>query len=133
AAAARVPRLRDRSERFAVFMDLRRVRERAGRLLERRLWPREQADLHLLAGCLNALMGVAARRLGYPDAAGELIRAGWAHASAAGHRPLLAHLRFQQASGQYWCGNPAASRDLALSGLEDQPHGKGGARLPLQS
>ena len=32
-------------------------------------------------------MGVTANRLGYPDAAEELIRAGWAYANAIDHRP----------------------------------------------
>ena len=40
------------------------------------------AELHLMADCLNGLMAVTADNLGYPQAAEELIRAGWAYATA---------------------------------------------------
>jgi hypothetical protein len=132
ADVVRLAQLTDTGEPLAVFGDLRRVRERIYRVLDRRLWPREQSDLHFLLGCLNCLMGVAARRLGYPDAAEELMRAGWAHATAADHRPLMAHLRFQLSYGEYWRGRPVASRDLALSGLAYRSRGTGGAELHLQ-
>ena len=32
---------------------MRRVRDRIYRLLDRRVWPREQADLYFLLGCLH--------------------------------------------------------------------------------
>src|SRR5262249_61566230 len=102
------------------------------RVLATRVWPREQADLHFLLGCLNGLMGVAARRLGYLDAAEELTRAGWVHANAADHRPLMAHLRYSLCYVEYWRGRTSQSRDLALSGLEYVSQGKGRAQLHLQ-
>jgi transcriptional regulator with XRE-family HTH domain len=107
----------DIGEPFPVFLEMRRVRARIYRLLDLQLWPREQTDLYFLLGCLNGLMGLAADRLGYPDAAEELIRAGWAYGNAIDHRPLMATLRQQQAHVTYWRGNTRESRDLAASGL----------------
>jgi transcriptional regulator with XRE-family HTH domain len=128
----RLAHLTDTGEPFAVFLDMRRVRARIYRLLERRLWPREQTDLHFLLGCLNGLMGVAVNRLGYPDAAEELIRAGWAHANAIDHRPLLAQLRYEPSYVEYWRGRTRESRDLAASGLEYLSQGPAGGELHLQ-
>jgi transcriptional regulator with XRE-family HTH domain len=128
----RLSRLCDSATPLAAFADMRRVRNRIYRLLERRLWPREQTDLLFLLGCLNGLMGVTANRLGYPDAAEELIRAGWAHANAIDHRPLLAKLRSELSYVEYWRGRTRQSRDLAASGLEYLAHGPAGGELHLQ-
>ena len=86
----RLSRLSDIGDPFPRSLDMRRVRDRIYRLLDRRLWPREQTDLYFLLGCLNGLMGVPANRLGYPDAAEELNRAGFAYANAIDHGPLMA-------------------------------------------
>jgi len=128
----RLSHLTDTGEPFAVFLDMRRVRDRIYRLLNRRLWPREQADLYFLLGCLNGLMGVTAERLGYPDAAEELIRAGWAYATAIDHRPLLAQLRLELSYVVFWRGRTTESRDLATSGLEYLLQGPAGADLYLK-
>jgi tetratricopeptide (TPR) repeat protein len=111
---------------------MRRVRARVYRLLDRQLWPREQSDLYFLLGCLNGLMGVAAERLGYPEAAEELIRSGWAYANAIDHRPLLGQLRQQLSYVAYWRGRMRESRDLATSGLQYVGHGSPGANLQLK-
>ena len=42
--------------------------------LDRRQWPRDAAELYLLAGCLSALMAAAATNLGFPQDAEELTR-----------------------------------------------------------
>jgi tetratricopeptide (TPR) repeat protein len=131
ADVVRLSHLTDTGTPFPVFLDLRRVRARIHRLLDRRLWPREQTDLYFLLGCLNGLMGVTANRLGYPDAAEELIRAGWAYANAIDHRPLLAQLRYELSYVEYWRGRMLDSRDLATSGLEYLSVGPGGAELHL--
>lgn len=128
----RLSRLCDTAQPLTAFMDMRRIRNRIYRLLERRLWPREQTDLFFLLGCLNGLMGVTANRLGYPDAAEELIRSGWAHANAIDHRPLLAKLRSQLSYVEYWRGRTRRSRDLAASGLEYLAVGPAGGELQLQ-
>src|SRR6266571_2625873 len=80
-------------ETFGLFTEMRRVRNRITEALGRRQWPRDAAELYLLAGCLSALMAAAAVNLGYPEAAGELTRAGWAYATVIDHRPLMARLR----------------------------------------
>jgi hypothetical protein len=121
----------DIGEPFTVFLDMRRVRGRIYRLLDRRLWPREQTDLYFLLGCLNGLMGVAANRLGYPDSAEELIRAGSVYATAIDHRPLLAQLHYQLSYVAYWRGRFEESRDQAAGGLEYLSEGPPGAELHL--
>ena len=129
ADVARLARLSDTGEPFAVFLDMRRVRDRIYRLLDRRLWPREQTDLHFLLGCLNGLMGNTAIRLGYPDASEELIRAGWASAAAIDHRALRAWLRASLSWVMYWRGRFKEGRDLAADGLQYVSEGSPGADL----
>jgi tetratricopeptide (TPR) repeat protein len=111
---------------------MRRVRDRIYRLLDRRLWPGEQADLYFLLGCINELMGLAANRLGYPDAAEELIRAGWAYANAIGHNALRGMLRARLSYVMYWRGWYSESRDLATDGLRYASRGPLGAGLHLE-
>jgi hypothetical protein len=98
-------------------LDLRRVRERVYRLLDRHLWPGEQSELYFCLGVINGLMGLAADHLGYPESAEELVRSGWAYALAIDHRPLMAKLRLQLSTAAYWRGMPLRSRDLAADGL----------------
>jgi hypothetical protein len=129
ADVARLSRLSDTGEPFAVFLDMRRVRARIYRSLDRRLWPREQTDLYFLLGCLNGLMGNIAFRLGYPDGAEELIRAGWAYATAIDHRPLRARLRATLSAITYWRGRFGESHDLAADGLRYVSEGPPGADL----
>jgi hypothetical protein len=118
ADVTRLARLVESGEPFAAFLDLRRVRDRIHRILEGRLWPREQTGLYFFLGCLNGLMAIPANQLGYPDAAAELNRAGWAYAHAIDHRPLMAQLRGELSTYAYYRGRYEESRDLALSGLD---------------
>jgi hypothetical protein len=128
----RLSRMCDTGSPLASFMEMRRVRARIYRLLDRRLWPREQADLFFLLGCVNGLMGVAAGQyLGYPDTAEELIRAGWAYASAIDNGPLLGLLRVKLSANMYWRGWYGESRDLAADGLRHVTHGPLAADLHL--
>ncbi|MGA2828956.1 MAG: hypothetical protein ABSF03_22910 [Streptosporangiaceae bacterium] len=131
ADVARLARLTESGEPFAVFLDARRVRERIYRLLDRRLWPREQTDLYFLLGCLNGLMAIPANQLGYPDAAEELNRAGFAYANAIDHRPLMGYLRGELSVYAYYRGRFEESRDLALGGLQYLSAGPGGAGLHI--
>ncbi|MFI5082327.1 MAG: hypothetical protein ACHQCE_14725, partial [Streptosporangiales bacterium] len=96
-------------ETFGLFTEMRRVRNRITEALSRRQWPRDAAELYLLAGCLSALMAAAAVNLGYPREAGELTRAGWAYATIIDHRPLMARLRLCAAYAAYWSGYPERS------------------------
>jgi hypothetical protein len=133
ADVVRLSRLFDSGAPFAVFLDMRRVRDRIYRLLDRRLWPREETDLYFLLGCLNGLMGATANCLGYPDAAEELIRSGWAYANAIDHRPLRGQLRQELSVIMYERGRFEESRDLAVSGLTYLSAGPEGANLHLKS
>jgi transcriptional regulator with XRE-family HTH domain len=132
ADVVRLSHLSDTGEPFAAFLEMRRIRNRIYRLLERRIWPREQTDLYFLLGALNGLMGIASYRLGYPDAAEELHRAGWAYANAIDHRPLMARSRSELAEVAYFRGRFEESRDLALSGLEYLRAGPEGAHLHIK-
>ena len=129
---ARLSSLSDTGAPLSAFLDMRRVRDRIYRLLDRQLWPGEQADLYFLLGCLHELMGLAANRLGYPDAAEELIRAGWAYASVIGHDPLRGMLRARLSYVMYWRGWYSESRDLAADGLRYASQGLVGANLHLE-
>jgi transcriptional regulator with XRE-family HTH domain len=117
---------------LSLFLEMRRVRDRVYRLLEGHLRPGDQADLYLLLGCLSDLMAASASELGYPQAAEELIRAGWAYASAIDSRPLMAHLRLQLASIVLWYGQSRRARDLAEDGLRYLTAGPTGASLYLK-
>lgn len=119
-------------EPFPLFLEMRRVRSRIYAGLERRLWPRDAAQLYLLAGSLSDLMAVAAAALGYFQSAEELIRAGWAYATVIDHRPLMAHLRLQHASITYWDDRPRQARDLAESGLSYLANGPNAAHLHVK-
>jgi len=118
-------------ETYELFREMRRVRNRVLEALDRRQWPRDAAELYLLAGCLSALMAAAATNLGYPQAAEELTRAGWAYATIIDHRPLLARLRLCAAYAAYWNGRPRQSANLARSGLEYLADGQNAAQLHL--
>jgi hypothetical protein len=118
-------------ETFGLFIEMRRVRNRILDALDRRQWPRDAAELYLLAGCLSALMAAAATNLGYPQAAEELTRAGWAYAAIIDHRPLMARLRLCAAYAAYWSGHPEQSANLARSGLGYLADGQNAAQLHL--
>lgn len=127
----RLSRQTDTGSPLAAFLDMRRVRDRVYRLLDRRLWPREQADLYFVLGCVNGLMGITANRLGYPDAAEELIRAGGAYANAIDHAALRGLLRAKLSTVMYWRGHFRESHDLAVDGLRYLSQGPMGANLYL--
>jgi hypothetical protein len=116
-------------EPLPLFLEMRRVRSRIYAALDRRLWPRDQVDLYFLLAALNGLMAHAANDLGYPRAAEELARAGWAYAVAIDHRPLMGYLRSEQANIAYYQDRPRQARDLARSGLDYLPGGAGAVRL----
>ncbi|MGH3191212.1 MAG: hypothetical protein ACRDOL_28995, partial [Streptosporangiaceae bacterium] len=116
---------------FDLFTQMRRVRNRIGEALDRRQWPRDSAELYLLAGCLSALMAAAATNLGYPQEAEELTRSGWVYATIIDHRPLMARLRLCAAYAAYWHGRHGQAADLARSGLDYLADGQNAAQLYL--
>ena len=108
------------------------MRSRLYRLLDGQLRPGDRTDLYFLLGCLSDLMAVAASGLGYPRAAEELIRSGWAYATAIDHRPLMAHLRLQLASVVFWQNRPRQARQLAQDGLRYLQDGPNAAHLHVK-
>jgi tetratricopeptide (TPR) repeat protein len=129
---ARLSSLCDTGEPFPAFLDMRQVRERIYRLLDRRARPRDEAELYFLLGCLHELMGLTANRLGYPDAAGELLRTGWAYANVINHSALRGMLRARLSYVMYWRGRYTESRDLAADGLKYTSQGLVAANLHLE-
>jgi hypothetical protein len=127
----RLSRLTDSGSPLTAFLEARRTRDRVYRLLDRRLWPREHTDLYFILGCINGLMGITANRLGYPDAAEELIRSGWAYANAIDHQPLRGLLRAKLSTVMYWQGRFRESHDLAADGLRYLAQGPVAANLHL--
>lgn len=115
---------------FPTFQEMRRVRRRMYAALDRRLWPRDEADLYFLLGALNGLMALTASDLGHEQSAEELVRAGWAYALAIDHRPLMAYLRLELAAIAY-PQRSRLSRDLSRSGLEYLADGPNAAQLLL--
>jgi hypothetical protein len=87
--------------------------------------------LYFLLGCVNGLMGVNANRLGYPDAAEELLRAGYAYANAIDHNALRGMLRVKLSFVMYQRGWYGESRDFAAGGLRYASQGQPGADLHL--
>jgi transcriptional regulator with XRE-family HTH domain len=62
----------DTGEPYSVFLDLRRVRERVYQILDRRLWPGEQADLYFMLGVLSTEQTAANLHLKYASASARL-------------------------------------------------------------
>jgi len=129
---ARLSGLCDTGAPLPAFLDMRRVRDRIYRLLDRRARPRDEAELYFLLGCLHELMGLTANRLGYPDAAEELLRTGWAYANVIDHNALRGMVRARLSYVMYWRGRYADSRDLAADGLRYASQGLVGANLHLE-
>src|SRR5262249_19543343 len=93
--------------------------------LDRRLWPRDSAELYLLLGCLTDLTSAVVKELGYGQAAEDLLHSAWAYALVIDHKPLMAHLRLQLASVCFWAGQPQRARDFTADGLRYLPDGPG--------
>jgi hypothetical protein len=101
-----------------LLREMRRVRERMHDALDQRIWPRDTAELYVLLGCVNGLMGCVAADLGHTTTAEELARAAWTYAMVTGHRPLMAKLRLDLAGLSYRGGQARRARDLASEGLD---------------
>ncbi len=118
-------------EPFPLFKEMHRVRSRIYTVLDRRLWPRDTTMLYFLLGGLNGLMSQPAQDLGYPQAAEELVRAGWAYAIVIDHHPLMGYLRARMADISHWRGQPRRAQEFALDGLRYVSDGPGAVRLHL--
>jgi hypothetical protein len=119
-------------EPFPLFLEMRRVRSRMHDAVDRRMWPRDGAQLYLLLGCVNCLMANVASDLDNPQAAEELARAGWAYAVAIDHRPLMAQLRLSLTDIAYWHDQARRASEYALGGLQYLAAGPTAAQLHLK-
>lgn len=115
-----------------LFREMRRVQGRMHDVLDRRIWPKDATELYFLLGCINSLMACVAADLGYPVAAEELSRAGWAYAVVIDQRPLMAKLRLDLAGLCYWSGRFGNAADLASHGLGYLSGGPTGVQLHLK-
>jgi hypothetical protein len=104
-------------EPLPMFAEMRRVRDKLHEALDRRLWPKDSAELYLLLGCLCGLTSMAALDLGFTQDAEDLLRSGQAYAAVIDHPALWAHLRSRAASVCFWDGRPREARERAGQGL----------------
>jgi hypothetical protein len=114
-----------------LFFEMRRVRDRMHAALDRRLWPRDMTGLYFLLGCVNCLMAIAAKALGYPTAAGELVRAGQAYAAGIDNRPLMARLRMEAADIAYLYDRPRQAYEHTQGALQYLSAGPNAALIHL--
>jgi hypothetical protein len=119
-------------EPFPLFLEMRRVRSRMHDAVDRRMWPRDAAQLYLLLGCVNCLMANVASDLDNPQAAEELARAGLAYAVAIDHRPLMAQLRLSLTDIAYWHDQARRASEYAAGGLQYLAVGPTAAQLHLK-
>jgi hypothetical protein len=117
------------AEPLSLFAEMRRVRHKLHEALDRRLWPKDSAELYLLLGCLCGLTSAAAQDLGFMQEAEDLLRSGQAYAAVIDHPALIAHLRLKGASVCLWDGRPREARDRAEDGLAYLPDGPTAAHL----
>lgn len=101
-----------------MMVEMLRVRRRVYRLLEGHQRPSDTGHLYLLAGSLSGLLANASTDLGYPDAAGEQIRAAWAYGELCGHNGLRAWARGMHALIEYWSERPHRALQLVQHGQE---------------
>jgi hypothetical protein len=120
------------AEPLRVFREMRAVRDRIYSALDRQLWPRDQTEFYFMLAVLAVLMAAAADDLGYPQSGEELIRSGWAYATAIGHQPLMGYLRLGLARIVWW-DRPRQARDLTQSGLRFLLDGPNASYLHLES
>jgi hypothetical protein len=118
-------------EPLALLIEMRGLRERMHAALDRRIWPRDQADVYLLLGCLTDLTASVVKVLGYGQAAEDLLRSAWAYAMVIDHKPLMAHLRLQLSTVCFWNDQPQRARDFAADGLRYLADGQTAAHLHL--
>ena len=112
-----------------VFADSRELRDVTYRLAERTHRPSELADLYVVAGGTNALMGSIAFDLGHWDAARTLVEAATTYAEIAGHRSLEAWTWGLQATLANWRAEPETARSAYERGIVVAPAGASSFRL----
>ena len=113
ADVTRLSRERMTGDRFQLFLEMRRVRDRMLECWTSGCGRATRPTLYFLLGCLDGLMAGTADDLGYPAAAEELIPG---RVGVRGRdRPPAPDgaARLQLASLAYWNGQPQQAADLA--------------------
>jgi transcriptional regulator with XRE-family HTH domain len=119
-------------EPLSLFAELRRVRHKLHEALDRRLWPKDAAELYLLLGCLCGLTAAVTIDLGFAQEAEDLLRSGQAYAAAIDHPALMAHLLLEAANVCFWDGRPREARARAEQGLAHLADGPTAADLHVR-
>ncbi|MFO7251063.1 MAG: hypothetical protein DIU60_009970 [Actinomycetes bacterium] len=114
-----------------LFVEMRRLQERARQALERRIHPPQAIELYFLIGALSGLMANASMDLGRRAPADQLARAAYTYARIAGHTSLMGWARGMQASVALWDRRYADAVGYAEDGVNHLPYGSGAARLHL--
>jgi transcriptional regulator with XRE-family HTH domain len=91
---------------ISTFPDTLQTRDKIYRLLEYQQYPRQTTHLYYLASVICALLADMSANVGFPRAALEQARAGWAYAEIIGHNSL-----------RLWC----RIKEAALADAEDRP------------
>jgi hypothetical protein len=111
------------------FLDARAVRDLARTLAQRAHRPSDLADLYLVLGQVNALMGSIAFDLGNWQAAATLARSATAYAELAGHSSLQAWTLGLQGTLAFWRDEPEQSLKFLSRGFSIAPAGTPRYRL----
>ncbi|WP_433516495.1 helix-turn-helix domain-containing protein [Nonomuraea sp. CA-143628] len=113
-----------------VFVDTRAVRDLACSLTECTRRPSDLADLYVVLGETNALMGSIAFDLGNWPAAATLARSATTYAELASHNSLMAWTLGLQGTLAFWRDEPRRALEFIARGLAVAP--KGAPRYRLQ-
>lgn len=108
---------------MVAFVDARDVRDLARTLVQRTFRPSDLADLYVILGQTNALMGSIAFDLGNWQAAATLARSATTYAELAGHSSLQAWTLGLQGTLAFWRREPEQSLSYLSRGLSIAPHG----------
>lgn len=112
-----------------VFVETRAVRNLACSLAERTRRPSDLADLYVVLGQANTLMGSIAFDLGNWPAAATLARSATTYADLSGHNSLLAWSLGLQATLAFWRDEPRRALAFVDRGLAVAPKGAPRYRL----
>jgi hypothetical protein len=114
-----------------LFVEMRRLQERARQALDRRIHPTQAIELYFLIGALSGLMANASMDMGRRAPADQLARAAFTYAGIAGHRSLMGWARGMQASVALWDRRYGDAVEYAEDGVRHLPYGSGAARLHM--
>ncbi|MFE9570377.1 helix-turn-helix domain-containing protein [Streptomyces sp. NPDC006692] len=112
-----------------VFTEIRDLREETFGLLRGRQFPRQTADLYMIAGRLCGLSAHVCLDAGDYSSATTHSRTVWVCAEAAGDNELRAWVRSVESLIAFWKGRPVQAAQLAQAGQQFRSPGTIGVRL----